>query len=82
MKKETVKKLFIIIILFFFISISLFFADIYRILNNLNPLFSIEKTSTINGKEYIGFGYKIYIDRNENDIQNLKFGTWFSNFDN
>ena len=81
MQKETVKKLLIALIILIIIIITLFLADVYKILNLEEPIFSIKKNTYNESVEYLGLGYKIFVTKNKKqDIEGLKFGTIFSTY--
>lgn len=81
MEKKTVKRLVIIILVLVFLVLTLFFADMYKVLNMEDPLFSIKKNTYGERIEYMGFGYKILVKRDEKmDIKELKYGTIFTKF--
>lgn len=83
MEKKTVKRLIVIVLVLILLIITLFCADIYKVLNNEEPIFSIRKATYEDGGtvEYVGFGYKIFkIRKIEYSIDVVKFGTIFSNY--
>ena len=66
------------------IFISVLSIDIYRLKQNLEPIFCIKIGAYSDGgtKEYLGLGYKI-IDYNKLDgYDGYKVGTWFMSYDN
>ncbi len=66
------------------IFISVLSIDIYRLEQNLEPIFSIKMGAYSDGgtKEYLGLGYKI-IDYNKlGGYDGYKIGTWFMSYDN
>lgn len=84
MEKRTIKRLIVIVLILIVLIATLFCADIYKILNNEEPIFSIKKTIYEDGGtiEYIGFGYKIFkVRRIEYSIDELKVGTIFSSYE-
>ena len=84
MEKKTIKKILVTLIILFVIIITLFFADVYKVLNNEEPIFSIKKSIYEDGGtiEYIGFGYKIFkLRRVDYSIDEVKFGTIFSSYE-
>lgn len=84
MEKRTIKKVLITIIILLVIIVTLFCADVYKVLNNEEPIFSIKKSIYEDGGtvEYIGFGYKIFkLRRVDYSIDEVKFGTIFSSYE-
>jgi len=83
MEKKTVKKIVITFIVLIVIILTLICADIYKVLNNDEPLFSIKKSTYEDGgtTEYIGLGYKIFkIRKIEYSMDQIKIGTIFSSY--
>lgn len=83
MEKRTIKKLLTIVLILIVLIVTVFCADIYKVLNNEEPIFSIKKSIYEDGGtiEYIGFGYKIFkIRRIEYSVDEVKFGTIFSSY--
>ena len=81
MKKHTIIKTVVIIIFLIVCILTMFFADINKILENKSPVFSLQKQIYEDKtEEYIGFGYKIFkiVDGEEKKI---KIGTIFSSYD-
>jgi len=84
MERKTLKNILITVIVIFIIIVTLFCADVYKILNSKEPLFSIKKCVYEDGgtTEYKGLGYKIFkIKKEEYSIDKIKFGTIFSSYD-
>lgn len=83
MEKRTIKKLLTIVLILIVLIVTVFCADIYKVLNNEEPIFSIKRSIYEDGGtiEYIGFGYKIFkIRRIEYSVDEVKFGTIFSSY--
>ena len=83
MEKKTVKKLITIILVLIVLITTFFCADVYKILNNEEPIFSIKKVVYEDGgtTEYMGLGYKIFkIRKIEYSMDQIKFGTIFSSY--
>lgn len=84
MEKRTVKRLLISVIVLVIVISTLFCADVYKILNDNEPMFSIKKAVYEDGGtvEYIGLGYKIFkIKKVEYSMDQIKFGTIFSSYE-
>ena len=84
MEKKTVKTIITIVIVIIVAIVTAFFADVYKILNNEEPLFSVKKATYEDGgtTEYIGVGYKIFkIRKLEYSVDQVKFGTIFSSYE-
>ena len=84
MEKRTVKRLLISVIVLVIVISTLFCADVYKILNGNEPMFSIKKAVYEDGGtvEYIGLGYKIFkIKKVEYSMDQIKFGTIFSSYE-
>ena len=85
MEKKTVKRLIGIVLIFSILIITLLCADMYKVLCNDEPLFSVKKAVYEDGGtvEYIGLGYKIFkIRKIEYSIDKIKLGTIFSSYEN
>lgn len=81
MKKHTIIKTVVIIIFLIVCILTMFFADINKILENKSPVFSLQKqTYEDKTEEYIGFGYKIFKIVDGEEIK-VKIGTIFSSYD-
>ncbi len=81
MKKHTIIKTVVIIIFLIVCILTMFFADINKILENKSPVFSLQKqVYEDKTEEYIGFGYKIFKIVDEEEIK-VKIGTIFSSYD-
>ena len=81
MKKHTIIKTVVIIIFLIVCILTMFFADINKILENKSPVFSLQKQIYEDKtEEYIGFGYKIFKIVDEEEIK-VKIGTIFSSYD-
>ena len=84
MEKKTVKRLVIGLVVFGILIATVFCADMYKILNNEEPMFSIKKAVYEDGGtiEYIGLGYKIFkIKKIEYSMDQVKFGSIFSSYE-
>ena len=82
MKKHTIIKTVVIIIFLIVCILTMFFADINKILENKSPVFSLQKQIYEDKtEEYIGFGYKIFKIVDGEEIK-VKIGTIFSSYDN
>lgn len=84
MEKKTVKKLIGILLIFSILIVTLLCADMYKVLCNDEPLFSVKKAVYEDGGtvEYIGLGYKIFkIRKIEYSIDKIKLGTIFSSYE-
>lgn len=84
MEKQTLKRLIIIVIVVIILVVTLFCADMYKILNNKEPMFSIKKGTYEDGgiTEYLGIGYKIFkIRKIEYSMDEIKFGSIFSSYE-
>ncbi len=81
MKKHTIIKTVVIIIFLIVCILTMFFADINKILENKSPVFSLQKQIYEDKtEEYIGFGYKIFKIVDGEEIK-VKIGTIFSSYD-
>lgn len=81
MKKHTIIKTVVIIIFLIVCILTMFFADINKILENKSPVFSLQKqVYEDKTEEYIGFGYKIFKIIDGEEIK-VKIGTIFSSYD-
>lgn len=81
MKKHTIIKTVVIIIFLIVCILTMFFADINKILENKSPVFSLQKqVYEDKTEEYIGFGYKIFKIVDGEEIK-VKIGTIFSSYD-
>ena len=81
MKKHTIIKTVVIIIFLIVCILTMFFADINKILENKSPVFSLQKQIYEDKtEEYIGFGYKIFKIVDGEEIK-VKTGTIFSSYD-
>ena len=84
MEKKTVKRLIGIVLIFSISIVTLLCADMYKVLCNDEPLFSVKKAVYEDGGtvEYIGLGYKIFkIRKIEYSIDKIKLGTIFSSYE-
>lgn len=84
MKKKNLFKCLIILASVILLIFLCFLIDFNRVTENREPLFSIQKASYNDNKniEYIGIGYKIYKEYDEENNKILvKFGTLFSSFE-
>lgn len=84
MEKKTVKRLTGIVLIFSILIVTLLCADMYKVLCNDEPLFSVKKAVYEDGGtvEYIGLGYKIFkIRKIEYSIDKIKLGTIFSSYE-
>lgn len=81
MKKHTIIKTVVVIIFLIVCILTMFFADINKILENKSPVFSLQKQIYEDKtEEYIGFGYKIFKIVDGEEIK-VKIGTIFSSYD-